>query len=205
MKNLLVALFIPLFVCTALSTFGGPGLREDIEGLIFQRRHKGEPLLADDLVAYARINGVSDEEMSTLLMGMVQATMDSTEDPRQCLLADAALWSLIPFGGEKEFAFARQIMLTTSNGGLRLSAISVEIRLAPDNWKTLVEEICNDSRFSSHERFIACEEAYQIGRRGDKQTREAVEKFLSGLADREERPGTQNRLRRWAAELKDAE
>lgn len=194
-----------LGVCVAFSAFGGVEDWGRIEHIIMKCRHKEDPLLADDLLAYARKQGVSDEEMSARLVELARPALDEQADWEQRQLATGALWGLIPFGGTNEAVFVREIMRKTGDAHFRRVAISVGIQLDSGNWKTLVEEICNDSQFSSHERFIACEEAYQIGRRGDKQTREAVEKFLSGLADREERPGTQNRLRRWAAELKSAE
>jgi hypothetical protein len=131
--------------------------------------------------------------------------LDEQADWEQRQLARGALWGLISFGGQKEATFVLEIARKTADEVLRLAAIRVGIRIDAVHWEEWVREVCHEVRFSSLDCFAVCEEAYRIGRRGDKQTREAVERFLSDLAELEERPGTKNQFMTWAAELKVAE
>lgn len=201
MKNILLVVYFSFCGCCVLQAFGEVGGRGDIEQIILTCRHKGSPSLSDDLCAYAKTKGMSSSEMATLLVEIAQTTIGETDSPRQRQLADGALWGLIPFGGEREYAFVRQIMQNSSDGGLRLTAISVGMRLKPDNWEQWVEETCNDSRFSRHERFIVCEEAYRIGQNGDEQTKQCVQQVFSRLAERDENLVPKNHLQRWTEDL----
>ena len=128
--------------------------------------------------------------------------MDATEDPRQRRMANAAMWGLIPFGGEKEFAFSRQIMQTTSDIDFRVLAIKICIRMMPDQWEEVVREVATGERYGNYNRFIAYEEAFRVGEHSDAKTKERIEQVMEELAEREASQANQLRLRRWANDLK---
>lgn len=197
-------LFVFFLIATGLTTSYGAShdSSDTIAQILLTRRHRGDPSGSEELRAYASDNHVSNFELSAQLIEFVKTGMASGADERQTRLANSALWRLIDFGSSSDCDFVRDVMRTTPNRELRLSAIIVGIRMDPAHWEEWAREICSDGRFSSFERFVAFEEAYRIGIDSDEETQRCVEKVLSEFAERETDEDNKEHLLRWAGELK---
>lgn len=161
-----------------------------------------DPLPEEDLAAYAAAQGLSDSEVSEMLVAFVEDGIHAGTDPLQRQLACASIWALARFGGEKESNYVREIMRTTQDAGLQRAALLVGMRLTPEKWEEWVREVAGASRFGSLTRFVAYEEVFRIGKNGSEQTQKRMEQVMSELKEMETSPGNKNRLQGWSDELK---
>lgn len=202
MKKLLFAMFA--LVCGLSAGFGGElSDMECIKTIMLSCRHPGGPTPTDDLRTFASVRKLTNREMSDLLLQLAGEGLCEGADAMQRRLAHGAIWGLLPFGGDAEIAFVRNVMRTTTDESLRQTAVHVGIRMEPGKWEEWVREVAADRRCASLTRFDAYEEAYRIGQSGDEQTRNRVGQVLSELAEKESSAGNRANLQRWASELKE--
>lgn len=165
-------------------------------------RHRGDPLPSDDLSFYAEQHGLSNKEMSTLLLEFVKNGMDDHADKRQQRMGRSALQALSKFGGEAERCIVLDIMRVSTDLDFRAIAIKTSIRMMPEEWESVVREVATNERFSNYDRFIAYEEAFRVGKNADEETKERLESVLKELAETEPSPANQDHLRKWTSDLK---
>lgn len=199
-----------LLIAVALHMSVMPGFAEErraediARDILMCCRGPEDPLPDEDLASFAMRKGLSDEDISGMLVRFVEDGLGGGGDAVERQLTGASLWALARFGGKRESLFVRQIMRETEDAGLRQTAVRVGMRLAPDNWEEWLREVATDGRFDDLTRFDACEEAYRIGQNADGQTRQRVEQVLSELAEKEDNPGNRSNMRCWAEVLKEA-
>lgn len=165
-------------------------------------RHRGGPLPSDDLQHYAEVKGLSDEEMSAMLLEFVRNGMEDDADNRQQRMGLSALSGLAKFGGVAERDAVLDIIRTVPDNNWRSLAIQTCIRMMPDQWEEVVREVATGERYGNYDRFIAYEEAFRVGEHSDARTKERIEQVMEELAEREASQANQERLQRWADELK---
>lgn len=175
---------------------------DPVQIILLVCRRPDDPTPTDSLIHYAKVNGVSNEDMSAHLVELAKMGLGNETDYLQHQLATRALGMLSYFGGEKENAFVREVMLTTQDSTMRHVAVRAGIKMMPAKWEEWVREAATDNRFDFLTRFDAYEEAYQIGRDGDEETRRNVIKVLSEFAETDASTANQMDLRRWVEELK---
>lgn len=166
-------------------------------------RSPEDPLPNDDLSAYAKGHGLSDADVSEILIELAKDGLCENADALQSQLTGAALWALPSFGGERESEFVRKIMMTTNDNGLRRETVLVWMRIVPEKWEDMVREVAADSRFDSLTRYVTYQEAYRIGQNRNEPTRKRVEQVLMELSAREESPGNRRDMQKWVDELKE--
>ena len=156
----------------------------------------------EDLVALAKAQGLSNEEMAGLLLQIIDEGLAENADSNQRYMADCALWGLVPFAGEKELAFIRELMRTTKDvKGIRRTAIMVGPRIAPEKWEELLREVVADKRSDDFDRFLVCREAFQVARAGDKKTQRRVVEVFGEMKARGVSESNQKHLEKWIGEL----
>lgn len=156
----------------------------------------------DDLRHYAEAEALSDKEMSAMLLDFVRNGMEENADKRQQRMGLSALGALSMFGGEEERCVVLDIMRTTSSMDFRVHAIKTCIRMMPGQWEEVVREVATGDRYGNYEHFSAYEEAFHVGENSDARTKERIEQVMEELAEREASQANQERLQRWANELK---
>ena len=173
-----------------------------LQTIFLSCRHRGGPMPFDDLRYYAEVKGLSDKEMSEMLVIFVRNGMEDNADKRQQQMGRCALDALSLFGGVEEKGIVLGIMRTASNIDFRVLAIKSCMRMIPDQWEEVVREVATGERYGNYERFIAYEEAFHVGENSDARTKERIEQVMEELAEREASQANQERLQRWANELK---
>ena len=200
--NKLVAIALVVFFGKVSVLFAEHGHMDVVREILLVCRSPEDPTPNDDLVDYARQTGLSDEDVSMMLIELVQDGLNGNLDVLQRQLTEGALWSLSHFGAERENEFVRTVMLSTQDSGLRQVCVRVGIRMMPEKWEEWVRATATDNRFDDLTRFDAYEEAYRVGMNGDENTRQQVEKVLSEFMERETTSGNSISMQRWANELK---
>ena len=171
---------------------------------IFARcRHVGASEPEADLMAFAKSKGLSKEEMAGFLVQLVDEGLSENADAFQRSIANSALWGLVPFAGEKEFTFVREVMLTAKDakGTIRRTAIIVGPRMKPEKWEEWLREVVADERSDNYDRFLVFNEAFQIGRDGDEKTRRRVVEVFEEMKTRGVSDANRRHLDEWIAEL----
>lgn len=135
----------------AAIAFGfGPDDRAALQTIFLTCRHMGDPLPSDDLVLYAEQHGLTEKEMSTLLLEFVRNGMDDHADKRQQRMGRSALHALSKFGGEAERSIVLDIMRVSTDMDFRVIAIKTCIRMKPEEWESVVREVAANERFSNY-------------------------------------------------------
>lgn len=165
-------------------------------------RHRGGPMPSDDLIHYAAVKGLSDKEMSAMLLEFVRNGMEDNADNRQQRMGLSALCGLAKFGGAAEREVVLDIIRTATDKNWRAFAIQTCIRMMPGQWEEVVREVATGERYENYDRFIAYEEAFRVGEHSDTKTKERIEQVMEELAEREASQANQLHLRRWANDLK---
>ena len=176
--------------------------RSALQMIFLSCRHRGGPMPSDDLRHYAEDNGLSDKEMSAMLLEFVRSGMEDNADKRQQRMGRCALDALSMFGGVEEKCVVLDIMRIASDIDFRVLAIKTCIRMMPDQWEEVVREVATGERYGNYDRFIAYEEAFRVGEHSDTKTKERIEQVMEELAEREASQANQLHLRRWANDLK---
>ena len=204
MKKVILT-FIAIFLCILTGLADEYSPKDIVPLILLQCRGPESPTPDAELADYARVNGLSNAEVSKILVAFIEDGLQCGEDRMRRQLRDASLWALVRFGGKHESEYVRDIMRTTSDEGLCQISVRVGMRLCPENWEEWVREVAADNRFGSLTRFDAYEEAFRIGQSKDEKTRQRVEQVLSEFIEREKSPGNRTDLQKWAAELKNTE
>ena len=159
-----------------------------------------------ELEELAKAEDLSKEEMAGLLLQLVSEGLAENADPFRQSIANSALWGLVPFAGEKEFLFVREVMRAAKDakGTIRRTALMVGSRMAPDRWEEWVREVVVDERSDNYDRFLVWQEAFQIGRDGDEKTRRRVVEVFKEMKTRGVSDANQRHLDEWIAELEKA-
>lgn len=201
MKSM-IRIMIALLICMS-SGFGDELRLEDIvQAILLQCRSPEDPTPDAELADYARVHGLSNAEVSRILVSFIEDGLQGGGDNLQRQLTAGALSALARFGGEQEIDFVRSIVQTTEDAGLKRRAIFVGMRLSPEKWEEWIRYVATDNHFDSLTRFITYQEAYRIGKNKDELTRRRVEQVLSEFADKDPSPGNCEELRKWSADLK---
>ncbi len=177
--------------------------RERVRRIYAKCRQMNEPGPERDLIALAKAEGLSREEMAGALVQLVEEGLAENADPGQRSLAHSALWGLVPFGGEKEFLFIRELVSTTKDAKsiLRRTGLIVAPRIMPERWEEWLREVVADERSDSYDRFLVCQEAFWIGRDGDAKTRRRVIEVLGEMKRRNLSEADRRDLQGWIDEL----
>ncbi len=194
-----VVAFLISIVCAVCAELDNA---EIVRGILLSCVRPGYPTPNEEMEAFARGRGISNAEMSELLMSLVEEGLHDDADALSRRVADGALWGLSRFGGDHESEFVREIIMTTKDNGIRLTAVLAWMRIVPEKWEDMVREVAADSRFDSLTRFVTYQEAYRIGQNGDERTRRRVEQVLSEVHDNEPSPGNRLDMQKWTSELK---
>ncbi len=201
--NKVILTVIAIFMCILTGLADEYYSPKDIVSLILLQCHGPEdPTPDEELADYARVNGLSNAEVSKILVSFIEDGLRGEGNRSQHQLARASLWALARFGGEKEVDFVRSVMRTAEDSGIRRAAVLVGMRIAPEKWEEFIREVAANEN-DSLTRFVAYEEAVMIAMKGDDAEKRNVERVFSELAEIDGHRA--ERLRRWAAELKSAE
>ena len=156
----------------------------------------------EDLAAFAKAQGLSNDEMASRLMQFVREGLSQSDDPLQRHATGAALAMLVPFAGESGIPFVREVIQVTGDGNLRQTALRAGLRMAPEKWEEWVREAVADKRFSDFARWMLYEDVFRLGREADEKIRQRVIEVLSEMRGKDSYRVNQNRLGGWVAELK---
>lgn len=174
---------------------------EGLEDLFWECSEPGETGHAEMLRDFARAHGKTDAELAERLVEIIRRGAAEGADAVAADQAEGALWHLRWFGGEKEAECVREVMRTTKNGSLRQVAIHVGMQLDPEKWEEWVREVADDPRSGDFDRYIAYEEAFQVGQKREGHARRCVIDVLEELELTDSARGNRNRLGAWIAEL----
>ena len=202
MKKKMECLFIVVAFIAAMSHGFNSDDVSALQSIFLAHRHFGGPMPSDDLRSYAQKHGLTDTEMSAMLLEFVRNGMEDNADNRQQHVGRAALSGLAKFGGVAERDAVLDIIRTATDKNWRSLAIQTCIRMVPDQWEEVVREVATGDRYGNYEHFIAYEEAFHVGEKSDARTKERIEQVMEELAEREASQANQERLQRWANELK---
>ena len=194
-----VALLLLAVVCPLRAMAGEE--TEHLYDIFLRCRHPRGPTALDDLRAYAQAHGLSDAEMSGMLVELAKAGLDDKGDVARQRLARCALYELPNFGGIAAVEFLRNVMRTGPDAKARLVAARSCLRMKPESWEAWLREVVSDGRFGDHDRFLAYEEVFQIGRDGDDGTRQRVMEVMNEMRASDASRVNRNRLGGWVAEL----
>lgn len=176
---------------------------KDIVSLILLQCHGPEdPTPDEELADYARIAGLSNADVSKILVSFIEDGLQAEGDNLQRQLTAGSLAALPRFGGEQEVDYVWSIVQTTEDAGLRRRAILVGMRMNPEKWEEWLRYVATDNRFDSLTRFVTYQEAYRLGKNKDDGTRQRVDQVLSEFADKDSSPGNCADLKKWSDELK---
>ncbi len=197
-----IRITIGLLICIA-PAFGDELRLEDIvQAILLQCRGPEDPTPDADLADYARVNGLSNAEVSKILVSFIEDGLQAEGDNLQRQLTAGSLAALPRFGGEQEVDYVWSIVQTTEDAGLRRRAILVGMRMNPEKWEEWLRYVATDNRFDSLTRFVTYQEAYRLGKNKDDGTRQRVDQVLSEFADKNSSPGNCADLKKWSDELK---
>lgn len=196
-------LTIVLGVFFAASAHGfDKGDMDALQTIFLAHRHVGGITPSEDLRSYAEKRGLTDQEMSAMLLLFVRNGMDENADVSQRRMGRGALCGLAQFGGAAEREFVLGIIRTEPDHDFRSMAIRTCIRMMPGEWESVVREVATNERFSNYDRFIAYEETFREGKNANDETKKRIENVLKELAENDPSPANRNHLLKWASDLK---
>ena len=164
-------------------------------------RHVGEPGAWDDLKTLAETRHLTQEDMYALLTEQIQDGLAQGAEWEQYVTAMGCLAALATIPGEQTHAFAKKLMRTTNDNGVRNTAVQVAVSTMPEKWDELFLEILETKHFDHLTRYYAYESAYDVGKAGNAETRRHVQEVLEELATKDEDAYLQKHLLEWAREL----
>lgn len=164
-------------------------------------RHVGEPGAWDDLKTLAETRHLTQEDMYALLTEQIQDGLAQGAGWEQYVTAMGCLAALATIPGEHTHTFAKELMRTTNDNGVRNTAVQVAVSTMPEKWDELFREILGTKHFDHLTRYYAYESAYDVGKAGNAGTRRHVQEVLKDLATKEEVASLKKHLLEWAREL----
>lgn len=151
-KVILTLVALSICILTGLADEYSP---KDIVPLILLQCHGPEdPTPDEELADYARIAGLSNADVSKILVSFIEDGLQAEGDNLQRQLTAGSLAALPRFGGEQEVDYVWSIVQTTEDAGLRRRAILVGMRMNPEKWEEWLRYVATDNRFDSLTRFV---------------------------------------------------
>ena len=131
----------------------------DVEEILLQRRHIGEPSAYEKLVAYSGHNAAAMEAITDAMVAILERGGESQNAVRGERLHKFAVDTAKHFRGSNVVAALKKVVRTTKDAGIRMSATCAIVCAETNNVVLYVKEVVDDNNsYSDLDRFLVYEE-----------------------------------------------